>query len=248
MSPCKIYTYLLLPLLLLFDGSGLHAKEKRVKYSKQPALQVIVDPGHGGEDYGTHSIEKPYFHEKFLTLTASFMLRNHLKNMGYDVIMTRQKDQAVELEERANISNKSLPALFVSVHFNSAANRDAKGIEVYYFSSKENVNLSNDSKLLADKVLDHMLHLSKAKSRGVKHANFSVLRNNNAPAILVEGGFLTNKEEMSLIKEPQYLNKLALGIAYGIDHYIRSQSKEAVSVVEKEKKRPRRDSNARPAA
>lgn len=232
--------------ILLVDD--LPSKEKPVKSSKRAAMQIVIDPGHGGEDYGTHSLEKPQFHEKFLTLTASLMLRNHLKEMGYEVIMTRQKDVAVTLEERANIANKNLPVIFISMHFNSAANREAQGIEIYYFLSKERPDLSIESKSLAEKVLDHTLHISKAKSRGVKHANFSVLRNNAAPAILVEGGFLTNKEEMNLIKEPQYLNKLALGVAYGVDHYLRSKFKEPKSIVVQEKKRPRRDSNARPAA
>jgi N-acetylmuramoyl-L-alanine amidase len=74
--------------------------------------------------------------------------------------------------------------------------------------------------MLAQTVLDHVIESTAAKSRGVKHGNFLVIRETEMPAILVEGGFLTNTSEMDRIKDPSYLKKLALGIAKGIQTYL----------------------------
>src|SRR5262249_52548012 len=116
--------------------------------------------------------------------------------------------------------------IFVSIHYNAAEAPEAQGIEVFYFNDAENPTRTTASKALAQSVLTHVLSTTGAKSRGIKHGNYLVIRESSVPAILVEGGFLTHPEELAKIKDPGYLKKLAWGVAQGIAHYakVRVQS------------------------
>lgn len=181
---------------------------------------IVLDPGHGGKDFGTHSLKKPKYQEKFLTLSTAFLVRDYLEKMGYQVIMTRKEDKFIALDKRAEIANQLKPLIFVSLHYNFAASKEASGVEVYYYKTKETTERSKKSKQLADQVLKKILAATQAKSRGVKHGNFAVIRETEMPAILVEGGFLSNPEERDLIKSASYLKKLAWGIAQGIETYL----------------------------
>lgn len=180
---------------------------------------IIIDPGHGGEDAGTESPFKPKYQEKSLTLATSRMVRELLLQMGYQVQMTRNSDIFIPLKQRALIANEAGSALFVSIHYNSAPSKDANGIEVFYYLSEKDKARTDASKKLASTILAQVTKNTRAKSRGVKTANFAVIRETNMPAILIEGGFLTNQEEMQKIKDPDYVKQLALGIARGVDLY-----------------------------
>lgn len=188
-------------------------------------FKIVIDPGHGGEDEGTRSLSNPRYHEKNLTLTSGRLVRDYLTKMGYQVYLTRSDDRFIPLLGRSAFANEEDVHLFVSVHFNSAPSREAQGIEVFYYQAEKDNARSKASKELAARVLDKMLNMTMAKSRGVKHANFSVIRETQMPAILVEGGFLTNSEEMEKIKDPNYLKQVSLGIAQGIDQYLTAKKK-----------------------
>lgn len=185
---------------------------------------IIIDPGHGGEDHGTLSLIKPAYQEKFLTLATANLLKTYLQKLGYRTKMTRTEDIFVSLPLRSKMANDEKAALFVSVHYNSAPSKEAHGIEVFYYKSETDIKRMNASKDLASEVLGQIISMSKAKSRGVKAGNYAVIRETKMPAILVEGGFLTNKDELEKIKDPQYLKILAWGIAQGVDRYIKSSS------------------------
>jgi N-acetylmuramoyl-L-alanine amidase len=182
---------------------------------------VIIDPGHGGQDMGTHSEKGVKYQEKSLTLATSLMLRDYLEKMGYRTYLTRTDDSFIALEKRSSIANDKSPTLFVSVHFNSAPSKEAEGIEVFYYKSEENKSRSKDSKVLAENILRYVLKSTDAKSRGVRHGNFAVIRETKMPAILIEGGFLTNDQELQKIQNASYLKKIAWGIAQGVDAYLR---------------------------
>ncbi|HRD55840.1 MAG TPA: N-acetylmuramoyl-L-alanine amidase [Parachlamydiaceae bacterium] len=184
---------------------------------------IVIDAGHGGEDAGTRSLTPPKYEEKSLNLATAFFLKEFLQKMGYVVKMTRSEDLFVPLAKRSSLANGWQPKLFVSVHYNAAESERADGIEVYYYQSEENKQRSTSSKKLADAVLAEVIQKTGAKSRGVKHGNLSVVRETLMPAILVEGGFMTNKNEMEKIKDPGYIKKLAFGIALGIDRYMKSE-------------------------
>ena len=147
---------------------------------------------------------------------------DHLENMGYRVVMTRHRDRSTSLEKRSSLANRYRNALFVSIHFNAAANLKAKGIEIFYYDSHKNREKSIESKLLADSALAKIIHYTKALSRGVKRGNLHVIRETVMPSILIEGGFLSNESEVHRLKNRKYLNRLAWGAAKGIDHFVKS--------------------------
>lgn len=181
---------------------------------------IIIDPGHGGRDFGTFSSKTPKYQEKFITLTTSRMVKTFLEKMGYKVSMTRSSDVFIPLEERSAFANKRNPKLFVSVHFNSAPNKLASGIEIFYYQSTQDKSRSEKSKFLAHSILKRILANTKAASRGIKHGNLAVIRETTMPAVLIEGGFLTNEDEVVKIKDAAYLKKLSWGIAQGIQDYL----------------------------
>lgn len=181
---------------------------------------IVIDPGHGGKDFGTHSLTTPKYQEKYLNLSTANIVKNFLEQFGYRVVMTRYDDTFISLEDRALFANNLNPALFVSIHYNSAPSREAEGIEIFYYRSADNKLRSNKSKLLAQSILEKAIQHTKAKSRGVKHGNLSVIRQTKMTAVLIEGGFLTCANEMDKIKTGPYQKSLALGIARGIQDYL----------------------------
>ncbi len=193
-------------------------------FKPAPKITIMVDPGHGGKDKGTYSTKIPRYEEKQLTLTISRFLKTYLENIGYAVLLTRSSDIFIDKEKRAEIANNRNATVFVSIHFNSAQNRQAEGVEIFYYRADASNMRSNRSKMLADLVLKRMLLISEAPSRGVKHGSLAVVRLTQMPAILVECGFLTNANEVKKLKDPGYLKKLAWGIAQGIQDYCQSSA------------------------
>lgn len=179
---------------------------------------IILDAGHGGTDEGA---KVRAFQEKKVTMLATLLTKKHLEELGYRVLLTRTKDAYISLPRRVSIANKAGGVLFVSIHFNSARNVQAKGIEVFYYGGTEPWR-SRASQRLASCVLGRVIDLTKAHSRGVKQGNFHVIRETQMPAVLVEGGFITNAEERNCLKDRNYLNRLGLGIAEGVDRYLKS--------------------------
>jgi N-acetylmuramoyl-L-alanine amidase len=224
----KNLTYLLILLLL----SGCQGERGQGYYHEMAYLSpdqalkqyknnlIVVDAGHGGTDMGTRSLMAPYYQEKSLNLSTAYFLKDFLQKSGYQVMMTRRDDTFISLPTRSMITNNYNPALFVSVHYNAAQSEKADGIEVYYYDSSEDKQRSKSSKRLAELVLKEVIQKTGAKSRGVKHGNLAVLREAKVPAILVEGGFMTNKTEMEKIKDPSYIKQLSYGIALGVEQYL----------------------------
>lgn len=210
---------------------------KKKATAKQIPCKIIIDPGHGGDNFGASTTSKPKHYEKFLTLTTALMVRDELQQMGYKVVCTRSKDRFIGLQERVAFAAQQKADLFVSVHFNWAPVVEAHGVEVFYYSGEKATSRSKASKRLAEAVLANVVANTHAKSRGAKNGDFCVVRDTKMPAILVEGGFLSHSEEQKRLKNTNYLKRLAHGIAIGVDSYYQKISE-----------RPRRDSNARPAA
>jgi N-acetylmuramoyl-L-alanine amidase len=202
-----------------FPGFGF----KKVQGNEE--IVIVIDPGHGGVDFGTHSNSKPTYQEKNLNLATAKMLKTYLSQQGYTIILTRTDDTFISLEKRAEFANDKEPALFVSVHYNSAPSLDADGVEVFYYRSDLDKHRTKESKYLAKAILDKVLGTTKARSRGIKHGNFAVIRQTNMPAVLIEGGFLSNDEEMEKLKDPCYLKKIAWGITQGITAYLNKRPK-----------------------
>lgn len=183
---------------------------------------IILDAGHGGTDEGT---KLQALKEKRLTLATVLLTKKHLEELGYRVMLTRGRDIFLSLSKRVAIANKTKAALFVSVHYNSAPSPDAHGIEIFYFGSKEPQETqwrARASKRLAQCLLRRMLDQTDAASRGVKTGNFHVIRETQMPSVIVEAGFLTNTSERQKLKDREYINRIAMGIAQGIDKYMKT--------------------------
>lgn len=176
-------------------------------------ILICIDPGHGGEDPGK-TVPDEAIEEKKLNLTTAIMLKDHLQTLGYRVMMTRDDDTFVPLKTRAEMANRAGASYFVSIHYNAAPNPNAQGVEVHIFPIEGTE--STERRALATNVLNEVLHHTQANSRGVKESNFAVLRHSDMPAILVEGGFLTNSQEKPRLMSPKYQNAVAWGIAMGI--------------------------------
>ncbi len=184
------------------------------------SLLIVIDPGHGGKDFGCESFLKPKALEKQMALHTSILVSKYLKKIGYKTVLTRKDDIFIPLKTRAEFANLHQSTLFVSVHYNSAQSRDAQGVEVFYYKSDDLPKRSASSKQLAGNVLDSIIKITQAKSRGVKHGNFAVIRETKMPAILIEAGFLTNDEEATRLGDPGYQKRLSYAIAQGIHRHL----------------------------
>jgi N-acetylmuramoyl-L-alanine amidase len=202
---------------------------------------ICLDPGHGGKDPGNQvgGVGGFFRHsEKTYTLLLAFELRDQLKKLGYNVVLTRTKDTYVELPARPATANKSGADLFVSLHFNAAqTDKDSvAGPETYCItpvgaassnaqgeggdSGATTANrFENKSLLLAYQMEKSLVQNLNANDRGVRRARFAVLRDAAMPAILIEGGYMTNRTEGKKIYDSVYRKQMAAAIVKGILNY-----------------------------
>jgi N-acetylmuramoyl-L-alanine amidase len=196
---------------------------------------VVLDPGHGGHDKGQVS---RYGAEKDFALDVARKLRPILQAKGFKVIMTREGDYFVPLEVRAKIANSARNSIFVSIHFN-ATNDDpnATGFEIFSFTPRGAPSTSDgtvtassvymqpgssvdaQSMALSACVYHSLLGQLREYDRGIKRARFAVLRLTKVPAVLIEGGFLTERGESKLISNKDWRAKFAGAIGVGIENY-----------------------------
>lgn len=176
---------------------------------------VFIDPGHGGSDPGAKGLDGTW--EKEVNLKISLMLRDELIERGYRVVMSRETDKTVDLYDRPEIANASGADIFVSVHNNAFYERE-HGTEIYWYNSNPG------SPKLAEAVRRAMREGIGLFDRGVKnHESFVVIKYTTMPAILVEGAFMTNPEEIKLLVDPEFQLRMARAIARGIDLYFSGQ-------------------------
>ena len=164
---------------------------------------VVIDAGHGGHDRGGIPGQKAS--EKDVALATAKRVESALKAAGIQTIMTRSSDRFVTLGGRVAIANAHRDALFLSIHYNSSTNEDAKGIETYYGGAA--------SKGVAERIHRAVVSGTGAVDRKVRKGRYYVLRKSRAAAVLVECGFLTNKDEAGRAKSASYQKKIAEQIA-----------------------------------
>ena len=193
---------------------------------------VVIDPGHGGKDPGTsgHGGTK----EKEINLSVAKRVAARLKKMGYRVFLTRTNDTFLSLYQRIKIATKYKPDVFISLHTNSAGAAAAKGIEIYTTTpkgitstqgtktkskaspgnktDKENIRLAYD-------LQKYLLYYTKADDRGIKRADFVVIRDAPTASVLIEMGFLSNSGENKKLASATYRDRIAIGISQGVVAY-----------------------------
>ncbi|AAD18561.1 N-acetylmuramoyl-L-alanine amidase 50K precursor [Chlamydia pneumoniae TW-183] len=185
---------------------------------------IFIDPGHGGKDQGTASKELHY-EEKSLTLSLALTVQSYLKRMGYKPQLTRSSDVYVDLGKRVALSNRGQGDVFISIHCNHSSNAAAFGTEVYFYNGKVGSPTRNRmSEVLGKNILAAMEKNGILKSRGLKTANFVVIRDTSMPAVLVETGFLSNSRERAALQDARYRMHVAKGIAEGVHNFLSGPS------------------------
>lgn len=191
---------------------------------------VVIDPGHGGHDAGAVSA---WVREKDCNLAVAHKLRKKLESLGYKVVMTREDDRFLTLQQRVNIANQIPNSIFISIHHNSGRSA-ATGIETFTLAPQGTTspfartrryaelagnNQDSENIALATSVHSRAIRNTGAIDRGIQRARFSVLCTIQRPAILFEGGFVSNAREGRLIASSDYQDKLAESICDGVVSY-----------------------------
>ncbi len=204
----------------------------RPRFSKTmgTVTTVVIDAGHGGHDAGAVS---SYAREKDCNLAVARMLKSKLEKQGFKVVMTRDGDYFLTLKQRVDIANATPNSIFVSIHHNSGRHA-AEGIETFTLAPQgttspfartrryaELCGNDQDSEniALATAVHSRAIRSTKAVDRGIQRARFSVLCTIQRPAILFEGGFVSNASEGRKISSTAYREKLADSICQGVVSY-----------------------------
>lgn len=211
---------------------------------------IIIDAGHGGKDPGTY---KNGIKEKDIVLRAALILEEKLKKKypGKKIILTRNKDVFVPLDDRAGIANsiydKYGPTIFISIHTNAALATSAYGFETWYIVNEYSRQVIEQGEVSSDKDVEEILNSmiieelyiesrdlaeriqkningqigSVSRNRGIKESTYIVIKKPKMPAVLVELGFISNKSEAKRLTNYSYLFKITEGILKGIDEFIK---------------------------
>ncbi len=218
---------------------------------------ILIDPGHGGKDPGAiaeHTIngKKVTVRETDINLNVGLKLYGMLKRAypTKKILMTRDKDVYLTLEQRTKIANSVKLAdneavLYISIHVNSSLDSKASGYEVWYLSPGYNRSVIDQSEfedenlatiidlITQEEYLNESILIAKfitdgissqvgtlSQSRGIKPEEWFVVRNVNMPSVLVETGFLSNAKEAGLLVDEGYLQKMSNGIYNGLQAFI----------------------------
>ncbi len=218
---------------------------------------VVIDPGHGGSENG--AVGPTGLREKDVALDLARRLKRVLqRDPGVSVVLTRDEDRRLDLDERTAVANHNQADLFISIHLNSSPRSAAYGAETYFLSAEatddeartlaalenrahrvdthltdqgelrdlelvlwdlaQNRHLA-ESAALAESVQTHMNELTGTRDRGVRQAPFRVLMGATMPAILVEVGFISNREEEDRFRGLSYRNRVVEAIANAVDEF-----------------------------
>lgn len=177
---------------------------------------IILDPGHGGSDPGSSGFG---ISEKEVTLATGLKVNELFKNTPFQVHMTRSGDTFPTLSDRTKFAKNKKGSIFVSIHTNASGGA-GHGTETYYYSGAATNPYISDSKLLATKIQKRLLDALQLKNRGVKTANYYVLKYNSMPATLAELGFIDNAGDNQKLKSDYWRTAAAKAIYFGIlDYY-----------------------------
>ncbi|HSH36569.1 N-acetylmuramoyl-L-alanine amidase [Schnuerera sp.] len=169
-------------------------------------VKVFLDAGHGGKDPGALGNG---LREKDIALAITMKIGNILKKHGLDIRYSRTTDVFLDRTDRATMANKAGSDVFISIHCNGFHDSSVKGVETYRYTS------SNSGGKLAKAIQDSIiLNGVYTVNRGIKTADFDVLRLTRMPAVLVELAFITNFQDAHILKKRQ--DDLAIAVAKGI--------------------------------
>ena len=180
-------------------------------------LTVVIDAGHGGSEKG--AIGCLGDEEKDINLKIAFKVAELLRKHNVNVVMTREVDANLSLDDRVSITKENSADIFVSIHLNSIGDipmdvHKNKGTSVYYFN--------DNSKMLAEIMKREVTHYAGTRDDGVHTGSFAVIRPSDYAAVLVETAYMTNPIDSMLYTNDKWIDKAAKGISEGIVRYIKT--------------------------
>ncbi len=186
---------------------------------------VLIDPGHGGEDPGMVGIDE--LEEKEINLDISLKLKDCLEEIGYQVVMTREKDEGLydaqtankkvqDLQRRCDMIEEYGPCVTISIHQNSYSDSSVKGPQVFYYADSE------QGEQLAENIQEALnTGLEVERPRSAKgNTSYYLLKKSKGVLNIVECGFLTNPDEAGKLISEEYQQKVAAAICSGVEAYI----------------------------
>jgi len=183
--------FLMLIVVPVFSYGQLSSSNKTI---------IVIDPGHGGSDAGALGVNEIQEKDVVLNIAKELVkLNKKLFSDTYEIYLTRYTDTLISLKDRGVLAKKLRADIFISLHCNHSSNPNAHGIEVYVANNGKHIRQSIFLGYQLQKGLREQIGY---KSRGVKFANFQVLREtvDYSPAVLLELGFLSNWDETNYLK------------------------------------------------
>lgn len=232
--PCVGLVMLAGCLTFVFAPDELPLTADQLKNSLQsPRVTVVIDAGHGGRDNGAAGNGLV---EKEVTLDLAFRLEKLLQSFGFPTVLTRRENHFLSLSERTSMSNDVDNSIVLSLHFNHDRALDSGGVETFYAKQKvapesqwrwigffSNSEPTGDTgETLAGFVQTAIVRKMQVQDRGIKPRELYMVRHTKAPAVLIEGGFLSNPFEARLLANGEYRERLASAIAEGVMAYQKS--------------------------
>lgn len=205
------------------ENAGIVTENEQTAPGVLSGITVCIDPGHGGYDGGAVGRESGTM-EKEINLQLAVTLKELLENEGAAVTLTRDRDEALadpgserkRRDLKSRVESAQGADIFLSLHMNEYPDRTQSGPQVFYTAGAEN------SRLLAGAIQSSMNRLlSPARPRSAHSGDYFVLREQTLPAVLVECGFLSNKEEEAKLLTREYQQKVAQSILQGLLEYLR---------------------------
>ena len=212
---------------LLLIGVYVLSREgaRLVALEMESRKTVVIDAGHGGEDPGKVGVGNIL--EKDINLEIAKLVEKQLRKAGYQVVMTRTDDtmlvsdgcgskKSEDLKNRCRMINESGARCAVSIHQNSYSDAAIKGAQVFYFEH------SAEGKQLAETLQASLVEgLDPENHRQAKgNVTYYLLKKTEIPIVIVECGFLSNREEAALLEEKAYQEKVAKAVCDGITEYL----------------------------
>lgn len=200
--------------ILKYYYTGVNLKKIEINDMKQPlkGKAIMIDAAHGG-DKVKDNVGFSGLREKDVNLDISCYLEERLQQLGATVYMTRRKEEHIPVTQRAAAANKLLPHFFISIHQNHFKHPSMSGTEIYYYRGDK------EAKRLAEEIIKEITEKLHIINRGVRTAEFFLLRDVKVSALHIEVGYISNPEEEKLLMQEDTKRKVALGIANGITKY-----------------------------
>ncbi|MDN6293483.1 MAG: N-acetylmuramoyl-L-alanine amidase [Alkalibacterium gilvum] len=175
---------------------------------------IVIDPGHGGYDPG--AVASSGFLEKDITLNTAQLLSDQLEKSGANVIMTRNTDEFISLNDRVYYAHRANADAFISLHYDAVqVANTVSGTTTYYYSESE--------KNLAEVINNQLTASVPLSNNGVRHGNYQVLRQNTRPSVLLELGYLNNDHDINVVNTHAYQSSVASAVYSALDLYFSQQ-------------------------